>query len=81
MFLMHQPTGNLVEVLSLSRLFDPCQGEITGVCHAGEEMQDPEPFSKSELLFPSGETLPICWLDAHYRDKQAKLKEASIAAR
>jgi hypothetical protein len=31
-------------------------------------MQDPEKFAKSELQFPSGEPLPRCWLDAHYRD-------------
>jgi hypothetical protein len=74
MFLMHRSTGNLVEVVTLSRLFDPCQADITGVSHAGEEMQDPERFVKSELLFPSGEPLPMCWLDSHYREKQAKLK-------
>lgn len=81
MFLMHQPTGNLVEVLTISRLFDPCQRDITGICHAGEEMQDPDVFLKIELLFPSGEALPSCWLDSHYRNKQAKLKAVSIAAR
>jgi hypothetical protein len=35
--------------------------------HAGEELQDSEAFAKAELLFPSGEALPRCWVDAGYR--------------
>ena len=30
-------------------------------------MQDPEKFLKSELVFPSGEPLPQCWLDPDYK--------------
>jgi hypothetical protein len=41
---------------------------VVGRFHAGEEMQDPEKFTKKEMLFPSGEELPRCWLDAHYRE-------------
>ena len=40
-----------------------------GQYHAGEEMQDPEIFLKSELIFPSGEPLPVCWIDPHYNEK------------
>lgn len=67
MFLQHEPSGSLVEVLTLDSLYDPCCSEITGRFHAGEEMQDPETFHKSHLIFPSGESLPQCWLDPHYR--------------
>ncbi|MGQ4649317.1 acetyltransferase [Lyngbya aestuarii] len=67
MFLQHKPSGDLVEVLALNSLFDPCHSRISGRFHAGEEMQDPETFSKLDLMFPSGESLPQCWLDAHYR--------------
>ncbi len=71
MFLKHKSSGDLVEVLNLDILFDPCQGMIHGRFHAGEELQDPAPFAKAELLFPSGENLPRCWLDAHYREQAA----------
>lgn len=67
MFLRHRPSGDLVEVLSLADLFDPTRERIPGRFHAGEELQDPETFRKADLLFPSGEALPRCWIDAHYR--------------
>ena len=67
MFLMQKKTEKLVEVLSLQDLFNPNHKMIVGRFHAGEEMQDPEKFLKSDIQFPSGEPLPRCWLDAHYR--------------
>ena len=67
MFLRHTPTGDLVEVLNLPQLFDPFSREVTGRFHAGEEMQEPGTFSKQELAFPSGEVLPLCWVDSQYR--------------
>ena len=72
MFLKHQPSDNLVEVLGLRELFDPCRDELVGRFHAGEELQEATTFPKSELIFPSGEPLPRCWIDAHYRDAQIK---------
>jgi hypothetical protein len=33
-------------------------------------MQDPEKFKKTDLCFLSGEALPRCWVDAHYRDEE-----------
>ena len=68
MFLMQKKTEKLVEVLSLQDLFNPNHKMIVGRFHAGEEMQDPEKFLKSDIQFPSGEALPRCWLDAHYRE-------------
>lgn len=67
MFLKHRPTGNMVEVLDTLGLSDPCKDEIAGRFHAGEELQDAAPFIKKDLLFPSGESLPRCWVDPHYR--------------
>jgi hypothetical protein len=61
MFLLHRPTQVLVEILELSDLFDPFKTE-------GEELQDPTLFTKAEMGFPSEESLPICWLDGHYRE-------------
>ena len=69
MFLKSKSHGELVEILEIQNLHDPFQKKVMGRFHAGEEMQDPEKFSKSELIFLSGETLPQCWLNPHYRDK------------
>ena len=71
MFLkLHQvEDDSLVEVLDLQQLFDPFAGQVLGRLHAGEELQDPAPLMKDQLVFPSGEPLPRCWLDAHYGEK------------
>jgi hypothetical protein len=69
MYLMHKPSGDLVEMLNLESLFDPFRREVNGRFHAGEEMQEPAAFAKSELVFPSGEYLPRCWLDPAYKTK------------
>jgi hypothetical protein len=68
MFLLHRSTQVLVEILELSDLFDPFKTEVLGMAHAGEELQDPALFTKAEMGFPSEESLPICWLDGHYRE-------------
>lgn len=67
MFLMQKNSEKLVEVLSLTDLFNPNHKEIIGRFHAGEEMQDAEKFPKVQMVFPSGEALPQCWLDSGYR--------------
>lgn len=59
----HRPSGSLLEVLTLEDLYNPCRPHITGQLQMGEEMQDPEIFQKSELIFPSGEPLARCWWD------------------
>jgi hypothetical protein len=69
MYLKHISTGDLVEVLDTSGLFDPFQTEVSGRLHAGEELQEPASFAKTELVFPSGEPLPRCWVDGHYREE------------
>jgi hypothetical protein len=82
MFLTHKATDVLVEVMDLSELFNPCCSEITGREHAGEEMQDPTTFLKTELVFPSGEVLPRCWLDRHYRDslRSSRLSDRQLTS-
>ena len=67
MFVMHKRTGDLLEVMAIEDLYDPCKSYITARSHSGEEMQDPETYLKSELMFPSGERFPRCWVDAHYQ--------------
>jgi hypothetical protein len=70
MFLKDKRNDDLVEVLTIKDLFDPFCDGLIGRYQRGEEPQDPETFNKSALAFPSGEALPRCWLDAHYRDNE-----------
>jgi len=67
MYLKHKQSGNLVEILDIKSMADPCLAVVAGRYHAGEELQDPENFSKSSLIFPSGEALPVCWQDPDYK--------------
>jgi hypothetical protein len=68
MFLMHKASGVLIEIMDPSDLIDPFCPTVVGREHAGEEMQDPDDYPKAEMMFPSGEALPRCWLDPHYRE-------------
>ncbi len=70
MFLKHKPSGDLVEMLDLEALFDPFRTEVRGRFHAGEEMPDPAVFRKVEMTFLSGEHLPRCWVDPHYKERK-----------
>lgn len=60
-------SGSLVEVLDLTSLFDSFKTEVLGYQSVGEEAQDSTSFPKSQLVFPSGQALPRCWMDPHYR--------------
>ncbi len=70
MYLKRKSDGHLIEVLTLNDLFNPLHKEVIGRLHYGEEPQDPERFRKEDLVFPSGEPLPRCWTDVHYRDTE-----------
>jgi hypothetical protein len=74
MYLKHKASGDLIEVLDLQKLFDPFQTQVPGRLHVGEELQDPAAFPKAELAFPSGESLPRCWVDGHYRDDAVRTR-------
>lgn len=63
----HNDDASLVEVLNVRQLFNPFDTQVQGRLHGGEELQDPGDFSKAELIFPSGESLPRCWVDSHYK--------------
>ena len=67
MYLKHIKNGDLVEVLELDALFDPNVTTIKGRYHAGEDMPEPAEFAKAELVFPSDESLPRCWVDVNYK--------------
>ncbi|MEW5754696.1 MAG: acetyltransferase [Pseudomonadota bacterium] len=69
MYLKHKPSGDLVEVLDVNSLVDPFRDKVAARFHSGEELQDPATFEKADLLFPSGEGLPRCWIDSNYRQR------------
>lgn len=71
MYMKHKPSGDLVEVLGVSALIDPCKDALSGRFHVGEELQEPATFAKGDLMFPSGEALPRCWIDPHYKEVHA----------
>ncbi len=69
MYMRDVKSGDLVEILDVQTLIDPCRPSVSGRFHAGEELQEPATFEKAQLVFPSGERLPRCWVDSHYREK------------
>lgn len=72
MLLKEAATGHMVEVLSLVDLINLNRKEVVGRYQEGEDPQDPLKFMKSDLIFLSGESLPRCWTDPHYRDDELK---------
>ena len=77
MFLKHVPTDDLIEVIDLTDVINPRSPTILARSHAGEVIQRPENFLKSELAFPSGELLPICWIDPYYQENAETACQAS----
>jgi len=69
MFLKDMQSGDLVEVLDPRQMFDPASSTMKVRYQAGEEVGEPVEVEKTRLEFPSGEPLPKCWLDTHYRVK------------
>ncbi len=67
MLLQKKDNGTLVEILNLQEIISPNQDNVTIRVQAGEEEQDPESIQKQSLIFPSGESLPRCWLDPDYQ--------------
>ncbi len=67
MLLKNKQTGTLIEIQDTTNLVNPVEGKIHGRTQAGEEEQPTEEFAKSKLIFPSGENLPRCWVDADYQ--------------
>jgi hypothetical protein len=72
MLLAERSTGHIVEVLDLRALFNPHEAAVKARAHYGEEAQEPEDFRKADLVFQSGEPLPRCWIDPHYRDEKIR---------
>ena len=67
MFLKDLNTRGLIEVLELKDVFDPFSTRVRGRTQVGEDTMDEVEVDKAQLTFPSGEVLPRCWRDSHYR--------------
>ncbi|WP_218943446.1 acetyltransferase [Exilibacterium tricleocarpae] len=71
--------SHLVEIVDLQALINPYEAHVTGRLQWGEEEQDAEPVDKQALCFLSGEALPRCWVDSHYRENTG-VTEPAVAA-
>jgi len=69
MFLKDAQTNDLVEALDLRDVFDPFVETILARTQAGEDTMDLGNYVKTDLVFPSGEPLPLCWRDSRYRER------------
>ncbi|EMI16828.1 hypothetical protein RMSM_06248 [Rhodopirellula maiorica SM1] len=67
MFMKEKRSDDLVRIEDLQMLASPLEDSVRGCRQAGEEEQDVAMFRKSDLVFPSGESLPKCWVDADYQ--------------
>ena len=70
MLVKKRSNDHMIEVVNLADLINLNLDEVQGCYQEGEEQQDPEKFKKTDLVFLSGEALPRCWTDPHYRDNE-----------
>ncbi|MBD2495288.1 acetyltransferase [Nostoc sp. FACHB-280] len=68
MLLQIKNTSDLVKIADIQELIDPNVNVVHAKDQKGQEEQDVDTFAKENLVFPSGESLPRCWLDANYRE-------------
>ncbi|MGV3484170.1 MAG: acetyltransferase [Planctomycetaceae bacterium] len=67
MLMRERESGDLIRINDIDCLFDPFQLAVQGRSQAGEEEQEEIEYRKAALVFPSGEPLPLCWLDPDYQ--------------
>jgi len=77
MFLKQKNDDALIEVVSVEDLANPMHDQVKGRIQDGQEEQDSKSFAKTELIFPSGESLPRCWLDSNYQESTSPAAMAS----
>ncbi|KAB8318084.1 acetyltransferase [Tolypothrix campylonemoides VB511288] len=71
MLLQLKDSGELVKVIDVQELINPNQDVVHAQEQEGQEEQQADSYKKENLVFPSGESLPRCWLDADYRNAKA----------
>ncbi|NEQ29387.1 MAG: acetyltransferase [Microcoleus sp. SIO2G3] len=68
MLLQVKDSGELVKILDVQELINPNEDVVHAQEQEGQEEQEADSYKKENLVFPSGENLPRCWLDANYRN-------------
>ncbi len=68
MLLQIKDSSELVKIVDIKELIDPNIDTVHGQEQQGQEEQETDSFKKENLVFPSGESLPRCWLDANYKN-------------
>ncbi len=68
MLLQLKDSGELVKINDVQELIDPKSNTVQAKEQEGQEEQEADSYQKENLVFPSGEKLPRCWLDANYRN-------------
>ncbi|NMG10131.1 acetyltransferase [Brasilonema sp. UFV-L1] len=71
MLLQIKGSDELVKILDVKELIDPNHDVVHAQEQEGQEEQQPDSYKKENLTFPSGESLPRCWIDANYRNAKA----------
>ena len=68
MLLQLKDSGELVKINDVQELINPNSNTVQAKEQEGQEEQQTDSYEKENLVFPSGEKLPRCWLDANYRN-------------
>lgn len=71
MLLQIKDSGELVKIADVQELINPNSDTVKAKEQQGEEEQPTDSYKKETLVFPSGENLPRCWIDANYRNATA----------
>jgi len=69
MYLKHTPSGELVEVIDLQDVVTPYSSSVLARSYRNDKQQKAERVPKQELVFPSGEALPICWTQKAFHER------------
>lgn len=71
MFLQVKNSADVIEIENIEELINPNQDTVQGRDQLGQNEQGVKPYKKEELVFPSGEDLPRCWINPNYRQEQS----------
>ena len=68
MLLQLKENGELVKIVDVQELINPNSDTVQAKEQQGQEEQQADSYKKENLVFPSGESLPRCWMDANYKN-------------
>jgi len=67
MFLRQMTSSELIEAIDVMSIVNPSCSTFVARTYLNDEMADVKRYNKQEMMFPSGEPLPRCWLEPGYR--------------